>query len=149
MLRTSSLYPLSRELKRRLPSVQGRLRRDLALWVKGTILAHNGCQDSAAALLGHVRALRNPAPGTAGVDLRRRGSGSVLGAGDGGGREGLPPGQLRRPPTEAPRRFSVLRQGTACLRLLARNRPVGPRPAHPQLGPDRTAGLRCLSPPAA
>ena len=49
MLRTSSLYPLSRELKRRLPSVRGRLRRDLALWVKGTILAHNGCLDSTAA----------------------------------------------------------------------------------------------------
>ena len=51
MLRTSSLYPLSREFKRRLPSVRGCLRRGLALWVKGTILAHNGCQDSAAAVL--------------------------------------------------------------------------------------------------
>ena len=36
---------------RNLPSVQGRLRQDLALWVKGTILAHNGCQDSAVAAL--------------------------------------------------------------------------------------------------
>ena len=51
MLRTSSLYPLSREFKRRLPSVQGRLRRGLALWVKGAVLAHNGCQDSTAAAL--------------------------------------------------------------------------------------------------
>ena len=51
MLRTSSLYPLSRELKRHLPSVRGRLRRGLALWVKGTLLAHNGCQDSAVAAL--------------------------------------------------------------------------------------------------
>ena len=51
MLRTSSLYALSRELKQNLPSVQGRLHRDLALWVKGTILAHNGCQDSTAAAL--------------------------------------------------------------------------------------------------
>ena len=51
MLRTSSLYSLSRALQRNLPSVQGRLRQDLALWVKGTILAHNGCQDSAVAAL--------------------------------------------------------------------------------------------------
>ena len=51
MLRTSSWYPLSREFKRRLPSVRGRLRRGLALWVKGTLLAHNGCQDSVAAAL--------------------------------------------------------------------------------------------------
>ena len=51
MLRTSSLYSLSRELQQHLPSVQGRLRRDLALWVKGTILAHNGCQDSVVAAL--------------------------------------------------------------------------------------------------
>ena len=34
MLRTSSLYPLSREFKRRLSSVRGRLRRGLALWVR-------------------------------------------------------------------------------------------------------------------
>ncbi len=53
MLRTSSLYPLSREFKRHLPSVRGRLRRGLALWVKGTLLAHNGCQDSEAALEVH------------------------------------------------------------------------------------------------
>ena len=61
MLRTSSLYPLSRELQQHLPSVQGRLQRDLALWVKGTILAHNGCQDSMAAALdmhGHHETVR-------------------------------------------------------------------------------------------
>ncbi len=51
MLRTSSLYPLSRERERHLPSVQGRLRQGLALWVKGTLLAHNGCQDAVAAAL--------------------------------------------------------------------------------------------------
>ena len=51
MLRTASLYPLSRELERHLPSVQGRLRQGLALWVKGTLLAHNGCQDAVAAAL--------------------------------------------------------------------------------------------------
>ena len=56
MLRTSSLYPLSRECQRHLPSVRGRLRRGLALWVKGTLLAHNGCQDSTAvALESHGR----------------------------------------------------------------------------------------------
>ena len=32
MLRTASLYPLSRELERRLPSVPERLRQGLALW---------------------------------------------------------------------------------------------------------------------
>ncbi len=51
MFRPSSLYPLSRELKRHLPSVRGHLRRGLALWVKGTLLAHNGCQDSTAVAL--------------------------------------------------------------------------------------------------
>ncbi len=51
MLRTSSLYVLSRELTRHLPSLQGRLQRVLALWVKGTVLAHNGCLDSTAAAL--------------------------------------------------------------------------------------------------
>ena len=51
MLRTSSLYPLTREFKRHLPSVQGRLRRGLVLWVKGAILAHNGCQDSTVVAL--------------------------------------------------------------------------------------------------
>ncbi|MCY4520756.1 MAG: transposase, partial [Caldilineaceae bacterium] len=51
MLRTASLYPLCRELEPHLPSLEDRLRRGLALWVKGTLLAHNGCQDSVAAAL--------------------------------------------------------------------------------------------------
>ena len=56
MLRTASLYPLCRELERHLPSVPARLRQGLALWVKGTLLAHNGCQDAvAAALESHGR----------------------------------------------------------------------------------------------
>ena len=61
MLRTTSLYALSRELERRLPSLQGRLRRVLALWVKGAVLAHNGCQDSTAVALemhGHYETVR-------------------------------------------------------------------------------------------
>ena len=69
---------------------------------------------------------------------------------------GLPPGRLRRPPTRAPskpgapRRFSVLRQGATCLRrLLGRNRLWARVWLTPTAGPDRTAGLRCLSPPAA
>ena len=51
MLRTSSLYPLCRELEQHLPSLPDRLRQSLALWLKGTLLAHNGCQDSVAAAL--------------------------------------------------------------------------------------------------
>ena len=51
MPRTSSLYPLCRELEQRLPSLPDRLRQGLALWVKGTLLAHNGCQASVAAAL--------------------------------------------------------------------------------------------------
>ena len=69
---------------------------------------------------------------------------------------GLPPGQLRRPPAEAqpgpltPRRFSVLRQAAPCLRrLLVRNRLWARVWLTPTPGPDRSAGLRCLSPPAA
>ena len=61
MLRTASLYALSREFKRHLPSIQGRLRRVLALWVKGAVLAHNGCQDSTAVVLemhGHYETVR-------------------------------------------------------------------------------------------
>ncbi|MYD91544.1 MAG: transposase [Caldilineaceae bacterium SB0662_bin_9] len=56
MPRTSSLYPLHQELAPRLPSLPERLRWGLALWLKGTLLAHNGCQDSVAmALEGHGR----------------------------------------------------------------------------------------------
>ncbi len=67
---------------------------------------------------------------------------------------GLRPGQLRRPPVDTrskplpPRRFSVLRQGAACLRrLLDRNRLWIRVWLAPTLGPDRTTGLRCLSLP--
>ena len=69
---------------------------------------------------------------------------------------GLRPGQLRRPPTRgpskprAPRRFSLLRQGAAGLRrLLARNRLWARVWLTPTAGPDRAAGLHCLSPPVA
>ena len=69
---------------------------------------------------------------------------------------GRPPGRLRRPPVEgrppeaAPRRFSLLRQGAACLRrLLVRNRLWARVWLTPTPGPDRAAGLHCLSPPAA
>ena len=56
MLRTAPLYPLYRELERHLPSIQGRLRRGLALWLRGLLLACNGCRDSvAAALEAHGR----------------------------------------------------------------------------------------------
>ena len=56
MLRTAPLYPLYRELERHLPSLQGRLRRGLALWLRGILLAGNGCQDTvAAALEAHGR----------------------------------------------------------------------------------------------
>ncbi len=51
MLRTPALYPLCRELEQHLPSLPDRLRQGLALWLKGTLLAHNGCQDSVAAAL--------------------------------------------------------------------------------------------------
>ena len=54
MPRTSAWCPLGRELDWHLPSLQGRLQSVLALWLKGTLLAHNGCQDSVAmALEGH------------------------------------------------------------------------------------------------
>ena len=53
MLGTSALYPLCRELKRHLSSVQGRLRLGLALWLKSTLLTHNCCQDSATGLDAH------------------------------------------------------------------------------------------------
>ena len=69
---------------------------------------------------------------------------------------GLPPGRLRRPPPEGrppdapPRRFSLLRQGAACLRrLLARNRLWARVWLTPTPGPNLAADLRCLSPPAA
>ena len=51
MPRISALYPLCRELEQHLPSLQGRLQRVLALWLKGTLLAHNGCRDSVAMAL--------------------------------------------------------------------------------------------------
>ena len=69
---------------------------------------------------------------------------------------GQRPGRLRRPPAEAdpdtvlPRRFSLLRQGAACLRrLLVRNRLWARVWLTPQPGPDRVGGLHGLSPPAA
>ncbi len=40
--------PLCCELEQHLPSLQGRLQWGLALWLKGTLLAHNGGQDSVA-----------------------------------------------------------------------------------------------------
>ena len=43
--------PLCCELEQHLPSLQGRLQWGLALWLKGTLLAHNGCQDSVAVAL--------------------------------------------------------------------------------------------------
>ena len=99
---------------------------------------------------GHARALRNPAPGTAGVDLRRRGSGSVLGA---GGRR-----WTRRPATRptAPTadRGPAQARGAAPFQRAAAGRrlppppagpqpPVGPRPAHPHAGtrPHRRPAL--------
>ena len=45
------MYPLCCELEPRLPSLEDRLRRVLALWLKGTLPAHNGCQDSVAMAL--------------------------------------------------------------------------------------------------
>ena len=63
---------------------------------------------------------------------------------------GLPPGRLRRPPDAAPRRFSLLRQGAACLRrLLARNRLWARVWLTPVPGPNLAGDLHCLSPPAA
>ena len=38
------------QLERHLTSVRDRLRWGLGLWLRGMLLAHNGCQDSAAAL---------------------------------------------------------------------------------------------------
>ena len=48
-----------------------------------------------------------------------------------------------RPPDAAPRRFSLLRQGAACLRRLWARVWLLPTP-----GPARAADLHCLSPPA-
>ena len=69
---------------------------------------------------------------------------------------GRAPGRLRRPPAEAdpdsllPRRFSLLRQGAACLRRLRVRHRLWVRVwLTPLPGPDRTGNLHCLSPPAA
>ena len=125
MLRTASLYPLCREFERHLPSVPARLRQGLALWVKGTLLAHNGCQDAVAAALeahGRFETVRRDLREWTCDDADR-----ILSWG---------------PETEV--------DAAACLRrLLARNRLWARVWLTPVPGPDLASGLRCLSPPVA
>ena len=58
MHRPPALYSISQLLTAQLP---GRLRAVLALWVEGTLLGLNGCQDTVTLALAHgLRGARNP-----------------------------------------------------------------------------------------
>ena len=54
-----ALYDMRQLLKAQLPDLPGHLRAVLALWVEGTLLALNGCQDTVTLALAHRR--RGPA----------------------------------------------------------------------------------------
>ena len=61
MRRPAALYDIRHLLKGQLPHLPGRLRAVLALWVEGTLLGLNGCQDTVTMALAHgLRGPRNP-----------------------------------------------------------------------------------------
>ena len=61
MHRPPALYSISNLLTAQLPQLPGRLRAVLALWVEGTRLGLNGCQDTVTmALAQGLRGPRNP-----------------------------------------------------------------------------------------
>ena len=53
MHRPPALYDIRHLLKTQLPDLPGHLRAVLALWVEGTLLALNGCQDAVTLALAH------------------------------------------------------------------------------------------------
>ena len=61
MHRPPALYSISQLLTAQLPQLPDRLRAALALWVEGTLLSLNGCQDTVTlALAQSLRGPRNP-----------------------------------------------------------------------------------------
>ena len=61
MRRPAALYDIRHLLTAQLPDLPGRLRAVLALWVEGTLLGLNGCQDTVTLALAHgLRGPRNP-----------------------------------------------------------------------------------------
>ena len=61
MRRPAALYDIRHLLKAQLPHLPDRLRAVLALWVEGTLLGLNGCQDTVTLALAHcLRGSRNP-----------------------------------------------------------------------------------------
>ena len=59
--RPAAWYDIRHLLKGQLPQLSGRLRAVLALWVEGTRLGLNGCQDTVTLALAHgLRGPRNP-----------------------------------------------------------------------------------------
>ena len=61
MRRPAALYDIRHLLTAQLPQLPGRLRAVLALWVEGTLLGLNGCQDTVTLALAHgLRGPRNP-----------------------------------------------------------------------------------------
>ncbi len=61
MRRPAALYDIRHLLTAQLPHLSGRLRAVLALWVEGTRLGLNGCQDTVTLALAHgLRGPRNP-----------------------------------------------------------------------------------------
>ncbi len=59
--RPAALYDIRHLLTAQLPQLPGRLRAVLALWVEGTRLGLNGCQDTVTLALAHgLRGPRNP-----------------------------------------------------------------------------------------
>ncbi len=61
MRRPAALYDIRHLLQAQLPHLPGRLRAVLALWVEGTLLGLNGCQDTVTLALAHgLRGPRNP-----------------------------------------------------------------------------------------
>ncbi len=61
MRQPAALYDIRHLLQAQLPHLPGRLRAVLALWVQGTLLGRNGCQDAVTlALAQGLTGLRNP-----------------------------------------------------------------------------------------
>ena len=59
--RPAALYDIRHLLTAQLPHLPGRLRAVLALWVEGTLLGLNGCQDTVTLALAHgLRGPHNP-----------------------------------------------------------------------------------------
>ena len=59
--RPTALYDTRHLLKGQVPHLPGRLRTVLALWVEGTLLGLNGCQDMVTMALAQcLKGPRNP-----------------------------------------------------------------------------------------